>query len=30
MTPICEYCNECKIINNYLCDLYANIAMDVK
>ncbi len=30
MRPICEYYNECKIINNYLCDIYANITMDVK
>jgi len=28
--PICGYCNGCKKNNNYLQDLYANIAIDVK
>jgi hypothetical protein len=27
---ICEYCNGCKKTNNYLQELYVNIAMDVK
>jgi hypothetical protein len=28
--PICEYYNRCRKTNNYLQDLYVNIAMDVK
>jgi len=28
--PTCEYYNGCKKTNNYLQELYVNIAMDVK